>query len=254
VTFIQLTSLQHPLVKHLSKLQQQRAYRSECKQLVIEGKKLIRDVHHLIEVQSLLVTDESLIPEDIVFKTGYHVTDAIIQKITGSLSPEGIVAEITMPSTNHIESCRSLVVLDRIQDPGNVGNIIRTASAFGWDGVYCIHGTCDCWNDKVLRAARGATFHLPIQYGSWNELMELLKTNQITPYAADLGGQSIDNVDRSSHPIALVLGNEGQGLSKEVLENCKKITIPISNQMESLNVSVAGGILMYMLRDQHHDQ
>lgn len=247
-----ITSLQHQLVKHLTKLRQQRSYRKKCGRLVIEGKKLIQDIHSQVEIHAILTTDASFIPDDISYKSGYQVTDSVIEKITGSVSPEGVVAEVTMPQQHPIDHCQSLVVLDRIQDPGNVGTIIRTALAFGWEAIYCIKGTCDIWNDKVIRSARGASFQIPFQYGSWQQLLELINNAGATAYAADLGGHPINTLSRPSGPIALVLGNEGQGLSEEASKNCHKVTIPISHAIESLNVSVAGGILMYHLRGQDH--
>lgn len=248
-----IASLHHPVVKHLSKLRQQRAYRSRCKRVVVEGKKLIHDIHRIVKVKTLITADSSLVPQGISFEEGYHVTDAIIKKITGSVTPEGIVAEVVMPEENSLESCRSIVVLDRIQDPGNVGTILRTALAFGWEGVYFVDGTCDMWNDKVIRSARGATFQLPFKSGPWSDLLSYFGRAQIVPYAADLGGISIDELKVDSKNIALVMGNEGQGLSKEASEYCQKVTIPISAKMESLNVSVAAGILMYKLRDRSYE-
>ncbi|MEM1283319.1 MAG: RNA methyltransferase [Chlamydiota bacterium] len=252
MTLQSITSLQHQLVKHLTKLRQQRSYRKECGHLVVEGKKLIHDIHSQVEIHAILTTNTSFIPDKISYKSGYQVTDSIIEKITGSVSPEGIVAEITIPQQQPIDHYESLVVLDRIQDPGNVGTIIRTALAFGWKGIYCIEGTCDVWNDKVIRSARGASFQIPFQYGSWQQLLELVNNAGATVYAADLGGEAINTLSTPSGPIVLVLGNEGQGLSQEASKNCHKITIPISHAIESLNVSVAGGILMYHLRGKDH--
>lgn len=252
MTLKSITSLQHPHIKHLTKLRQQRSYRKECRLLVIEGKKLIYELHPILDINSILVSDESLLPTGISYGVGYHVTNEIIQKITGTVSPEGIVAEVKMPEEAPLDTFQSMIVLDRIQDPGNVGTIIRTALAFGWETIYCIEGTCDIWNDKVIRASRGAAFQIPFHYGSWDQLLELLHKIDATAYAADLGGQPLDTVSKPKGPVALVLGNEGQGLSEQALSGCQKVTIPINNEMESLNVSVAGGILMYYLGGQSH--
>lgn len=247
-----ITSLQHPLVKHLVKLRQQRSYRKDCQHLIIEGKKILHDIHPLIKIKHLLFTDASLLPATISCEEKYQVTDAIIEKITGSVTPEGIVAEVAMPEYPPLTDFQSMVVLDRIQDPGNLGTIIRTALAFGWEAIYCIEGTCDIWNDKVIRATRGAAFQIPFYHGSWSQLLKVVKNNHAHVFAADLGGQTIETLSLPEGPIALVLGNEGQGVSEEASTNCQKLTIPISNQMESLNVAVAGGILMYHLRGHHH--
>lgn len=251
MTFKTLTSLQHPLVKHLAKLRSQPAYRREQRRLVLEGRKLLEEMHPLLHIEALLVADESLVPERISFQAGYLVTEGIIRKITGTLSPEGIVAEVRMPPERAVAPFRSMVVLDRLQDPGNVGTLMRTALAFGWDAIFCIEGTCDLWNDKVIRASRGAPFQLPVYHGSWDKLGEILRKEGATAYAADLSGAAIESLGPRAKAIALVLGNEGRGLSEEAFSHCQTITIPIDSRMESLNVSVAGGILMYLLRGEN---
>jgi TrmH family RNA methyltransferase len=137
-------------------------------------------------------------------------------------------------------------VLDRISDPGNLGTLLRTALALGWEGAFLTPHSADPFNDKAIRASKGACFFLPLQEGSYEELEELLKENQITAYVADLKGTSLPNL-KVKHPLALILGNESLGPSAWAKQHGSAISIPMKKDVESLNVASAGAILMYEL-------
>lgn len=243
----QITSLQNPYVKHLVHLRQNGDYRYEHKSVVIEGAKMIAEVASTHVVKSLLVRDESLIPVGVKSKEVYVVDDAVMKKVSGMQSPEGLIAEIEMPPFTQLEKARFIVALDGINDPGNLGVILRTALAFGWEGIYLIGDGCDPYNEKALRAARGATFRVPMGKGSWKDFDALATRLNCKPIVADLDGEPITGTMQLSECV-LVLGNEAHGPSKEALARSSKVTIPMSGKMESLNVAVAGGILMYLLR------
>lgn len=130
------------------------------------------------------------------------------------------------------------------------------------DGIYLLPGCCDPFNEKALRAARGASFQLPIVSGNWSHLMTLktefdMKMLAGHPENNDDGSKSISLLSQeladtfAGKPLCLVLGSEGNGLSKETLENCDLVSIPMEGMFESLNVSVAGGIFLFMLRPVH---
>ncbi len=140
-----------------------------------------------------------------------------------------------------------MLALDGISDPGNLGNILRTALALGWEGVFILHEGCDPFNEKTMRAARGANFRIPIQSGTIEDLKILIQTNKLLPYVASLKGTSVTSLTPNENTI-LVLGNEAHGPSEEIVNLCQSVKIPMPGDMESLNVSVAGGILMFMLR------
>lgn len=246
MTIRTLTSLQHPLVKHLVHLRQNHDYRDDHRSVVIVGEKEVREIGAKTPVKTLFVLNESMIPEGIDAKDVYVVNEEILFKTSGMRTPEGVLAEVEMPPSNPLQGFDRIVVLDEVSDPGNLGTILRTALALGWQGAFVIDGSCDPYNDKALRAARGATFRLPIGRGSWSDLSKIIETNQLDAYAADLKGMPISEV--KSKKIALVLGNEAHGLSEHATSACKKVTIPMEGPMESLNVSVAGGILMFGLK------
>ncbi len=247
-----IQSLQNPLVKHLTKLVSHRKYRHECKSVVIEGQVLIQELHHTMRIKAIVTVDEKLIPPSCDCTDIYLVNDSILGKISGTKTPEGIIAEVEIPLFNSLEGKKWIVAFDAVQDPGNLGTLLRTALAFDWDGAFLLDGCCDPWNDKAVRAAKGATFKLPIINGTWDELKVLAKKNNCVPLAADLDGKPPENVE-CRDGILLVLGSEGQGLSKEAKEFCKKVSIPMHGEMESLNVSIAGGILMYTLKKENHE-
>ena len=173
-----------------------------------------------------------------------------------------------------------LLALDAVQDPGNLGTLLRTALACGWDGVFLLPGCTDPFGDKAVRASRGAALRVPIGRGDLSELRRVVEAKGLIMLAAepepetapgghkvdtrmdcgDVGGPGRTSTFLSDSPsVCLVLGSEGLGLSREVLEACTPVAIPMvggsgsgggganSPGMESLNVGVAGGILMFML-------
>jgi TrmH family RNA methyltransferase len=117
----------------------------------------------------------------------------------------------------------------------------------GWEGAFLVGEGCDPFNEKALRAARGATFRLPLRTGSWDELQALATENHWVPLVADLDGKAPSSFHEIKQGI-LVLSNESHGPSDAALRFCQKVSIPMSGKMESLNVAVAGGILMYALK------
>lgn len=247
MNFQHINSLQNPLVKHLTKLNNDRKYRETCQTVIIEGEILIRELCKNIPCKTILSINESLIPKGINANHIFIVNEDVLKKISGTLHPEGILAEVSLPVQDTLEKKTHLIALDGIQDPGNLGTLLRTALALGWNGAFLLDGCCDPWNDKAVRSAKGATFKLPLRSGNWEELSALVEKNQLIPLAADMCGDPIETYQNEKN-LLLVLGNESKGLSTETLKHCKKVTIPIESQMESLNVSVAGGILMYNLK------
>ncbi len=242
-----LTSVQNPLVKHLVKLRKNQKYRTQCQSVVIEGSKLIQEVCQKKPVKIILAVNEKHIPKGVCADESYTVSDAISKKVSGVLTPEGLIAEVAMPEQSSLQEAQYVIAFDGVADPGNLGTLLRTALALGWEGVFIVEGSCDPFNDKALRAAKGATFRLPYRVGSWDELKQLIDVNQLNAFAADIDGDDLSGLEIKER-VLLVLGSEAHGLSSDTKKVCKKVTIPMSGEMESLNVSVAGGILMYTIK------
>ncbi len=243
-----ITSLQHPLVKHWVKLRKNSDYRFEHKAVMIEGVKLTKEICTQYAPKQVIALDEHLVPKGVDEKAVVLVTEEILRKITGMANSEGILAEMPMPAPADLNGRKYLIALDGVSDPGNMGALLRTALALGWEGAFILEGSCDPFNEKALRASRGAVFRLPLRVGHWDELEKLITKNKLQPVAADLEGKDLKLMPSDKSGKLLVLSNEASGLSDEAIRVCEKVTIPMPGDMESLNVAVAGGILMYSLK------
>jgi RNA methyltransferase, TrmH family len=180
-------------------------------------------------------------------------TEAELEALADTEHPQGVVAVIE-PKRWSLSDIRMLtgttaVVLDGVQDPGNVGTILRTALGLGATGVIALKGTADLTNSKVIRSAMGASFHLPAVPATPEEFVAWAKLQRAEIWIAEGSGEPAERLsgpraDRS--PVALVFGNEGAGISS-VLESAatRRVAIPLAQGVESLNVAVAAGILLY---------
>lgn len=238
---MQIKSLNHPLVKHWNRLRKSATYREESGSLLLIGEKMVREfpfpIKSLISVESDLLRAEKK----------YLVTENILEKITGIRTFQGLIAEVLIPKEENIDEKDFVLILDEIQDPGNLGTLLRCALALGWDGVIATPGTVDFFNDKALRASQGAIFHLPFSYKSHEELILWLKKTKRALWIADGKGEDLKK-HRFQAPLALVLSNEGRGLSPFAKNEGQKVAIPIQNGIESLNVATAGSILLYQMK------
>ena len=167
-------------------------------------------------------------------------------------SPQGVLAIAEMPSRS-LDSVRRegkirVLVLHALQDPGNVRTILRTAAALDVDATVALPGTVDLWNAKVVRSAMGAHFHHLAFHAKAEDLFAFLEAESIPLWCADSSGNPVDTVSAPDR-LALAVGNEGGGLSSSVRERASKtVSLPIASTVESLNVAVATGILLYQLR------
>jgi TrmH family RNA methyltransferase len=167
-------------------------------------------------------------------------------------SPQGVIAIGEVPSrsldTLEIPSVCRILVLDAVQDPGNVGTILRTAAALGATATIALSGTVDLWNPKVIRSSMGAQFHHFAFDAEWADLSSFLDREKIELWAADANGEPLDKT-RAVQRLAIVVGNEGSGLSPDVRARAHRtISLPIAESVESLNVAVAAGIILHELR------
>jgi RNA methyltransferase, TrmH family len=161
--------------------------------------------------------------------------------IVVALAPQQTLAAVKPTSGSLV------LVLDAIQDPGNLGTLIRSADAFGAACVIALPGTVDYWNPKVVRAAAGSAFRVPLIHAETVEAWAWLAQHEFTVFGADMQGESVADV-RASGNVALVAGNEGSGLRRETREHVTRtIAIPMPGRAESLNVGVAAAILLYEL-------
>ncbi|HUQ18709.1 MAG TPA: RNA methyltransferase [Gemmatimonadaceae bacterium] len=180
------------------------------------------------------------------------VTEAEFRSAAETESPQGVLAIAEIPSRSLEDIAPSgpvrLLVLDAVQDPGNVGTILRTAAGLGIDATIALPGTVDLWNAKVVRSAMGAHFHHRAFHTSTEALITFLTSQSVALWASEASGQAVESVDAPER-LALAVGNEGAGLSSTLRERAEiTVSLPITDTVESLNVAVATGILLYELR------
>jgi RNA methyltransferase, TrmH family len=235
-----LSSLQHPLVKKLVKLRESRPTREEEGAVLLSGETVIQEISQTCVIKNLISTK----PLSIRAEKHHLATEEVLQKIIGHATDDLVAAEIATAPHSDLTKTQLIVVLDQIQDPGNVGTIFRTALALGWDGVFVIEGTADPYNDKALRASRGAPLRLPWCEGSWDDL----STFPHHPFVADIQGAPLAQM-KFSKPLMLVLGHETRGPSKSARQRGSLITIPMKGAMESLNVASAASIMLYHIQE-----
>ncbi len=194
--------------------------------------------------------------EELFERCGYEiVVDRTFMELTDTVNPQGVIAVAQfagLKASDIInkavkEECCRLLILENLQDPGNLGTIIRTAEAAGYSGILMNKGTADMYNPKVVRSTMGAIFRVPCAYNdTTGNIVSMCIDAGITVYGAALEGKDIreENFDRK---LAFIIGNESAGISPETKELCKKLVkIPMGGSAESLNASVAAAILMYM--------
>jgi TrmH family RNA methyltransferase len=177
-----------------------------------------------------------------------EVSDHVFGHISQTKTPQGIAAVAEMKETQSIDG-NFILLIDAVQDPGNLGTMIRTADACGVSGVVLGLDTVDIYNEKVIRATQGSLFHIPIVRRDLKDEIYRLQNNEFQIWATALqGAEQFDKIE-APEKIALLVGNEGAGVKEGLLHAADKIVkIPIYGKAESLNVSVAAGILMYYLK------
>ncbi|MEJ7420608.1 RNA methyltransferase [Staphylococcus haemolyticus] len=243
----QITSAQNSKIKNANKLKKKRD-RDKTGQALIEGIHLIEEAYQSgIVIKQLFViepnrTDEAL--KDYAEET-FEINMKVAESLSGTITPQGFFAVIEKPKYD-VTQAKQVLLIDRIQDPGNLGTLIRTSDAAGIDLIVMEKGTADPYQDKVLRASQGSVFHISV-------ITADLKTF-IADFNGPVYGTALENAQpykeiASQDIFALLLGNEGEGVNKALLnETSQNLTIPIYGKAESLNVAIAGSILLYHLK------
>ncbi len=180
-----------------------------------------------------------------------EVSEAELRTLAGTETPQGVLVAAAVPAVElrQVEPGEraAVLVLDGVQDPGNVGTLVRTAAALGAAAVISLPGTADVWNAKAVRSSAGAVFRVAVVGAAWEPAREWLRERGFVIYGADAGGRDVSGIERADR-TALVVGNEGGGLGAGVVRDADGlVAVPIRPGVDSLNVAVAAGILLFAL-------
>lgn len=260
-----ITSAANPLLKRVRSLHQ-RSGREKSGLFIIEGAKLVNEAQaRNLPIRDILVS-QSFLKEGLGACQAANISqvavveDKLFRELATTEHPEGIIAVAEIPRHSISDVVRGqaplVVVAVAIQDPGNLGTIIRTALAAGASGVVLTKGTVDPYNPKVVRAAAGSLYAMPI-VGDLpvDDAIQALKESGVSLYALDPHAEKTYWQTEMSGPVALALGSEGQGLPEAVLSQADcPVRVPMDSACESLNVAVCAGIVLYWAVKQRHEQ
>ena len=243
------------------RLLQKRKYREDTGQFVIEGLRFCQEaVSNNANIEAVLVSEDlkgsrfiDLLWEKYPTKV-LVVKDTLLQKSLMTITPQGIAAIVHRPTWDKTNILNEgiIVIVDGVQDPGNLGTILRTALGAGVKGVFCLKGTVDLFNDKTLRSTMGAIFNLPVFVeDDAQKLTKELKANNYSLIMADPQGEHFYYNYTYEDKVALILGSEGRG-PINITKADVKLKIPLNPQVESLNVAVSNGIILYEIVRQRN--
>lgn len=247
----EIQSSKNTLIKETKKLQQKK-YRQQTNSYLLEGFHLIQEAKSAnVVLKEVFISQRGLnewsewIEENL---TDYYlVSDEVLKALASQPTPQGIIAVAEMPQEDSTDYSGAWLLLDNVQDPGNVGTMIRTADAAGFAGVILGQGSADLYNPKTLRSTQGSLYHLSVKNGDLAEIIPQFQQagSPVLGTALDKEAKEYLTVEKMSD-FALVMGNEGQGMAPELLAMTdQNIYITIKGQAESLNVAIAAGILMF---------
>lgn len=252
-----IRSKENKIFKKISSLENKK-YRDKYNSYLLEGTKLVFEALETKDVELVVlrenkrkIYDQLREYEDyegrFVFMEG-----KLFDKLTRTQTSQGVFAIAKKPKFSQDDFIakaerKNIVVLDRLQDPGNIGTIIRTALAAGYGGCIVIKGSADIYSPKIVRASSNALLRLPIYLAeNEDEVLEICNKLKVVSLGADLKGCDYESLELDEKNLAIIIGNEGKGISHTLLEKTDvKVKIPMSEHIESLNAAVAAAILIY---------
>ena len=243
-----ITSTSNSLIKHIKKLQTKKSYRHECGEFIIEGVRQVFDAADMCK--TVLVSEDfsAALPD---FPCDVEtVSTHVMESVSETKNPQGILAIAAINTADEksvIKENGLYVFCDNVQDPGNLGTIIRTADAAGADGVILGEGCADLFNPKVVRSTMSSLFNLPICISEDSrKTFEYFKSKGVKIFGSTPHTDTLIYSENFTNSTMLVLGNEANGISDDLLTMCDAcVKIPMVGGAESLNVATAGAILIY---------
>ena len=244
-----ITSRQNPLMTHLRKLASSRSYRKKSGEYLCDGTKLLAEALKWgAEVKTAVFSEGVDIPPLPDGVRAVRVSEELMRSVSPMETPQGALFTVALPEVQLPEtlSGKHYLVLDGVQDPGNVGTILRTADAFDCDGVFLVNACADLYNPKTARATMGAIFRREAYTVTAEELFALLRKSGVPLYGTALRDDTIPLAEANLARAAVAIGSEGRGLSQQVLDECAKtLKIPMNPRCESLNAAIAATVVLW---------
>lgn len=246
-----IESKNNSLLKELKKLKEKK-HRTAKGQYIIEGLRFVEEAVKCDANIEYLIFTEEFYEKEQNFVHGVSedvkkiiMTKPLLEHLCSTETPQGVVAVVDMKN-NDLNEGNMVILVDKVQDPGNMGTIIRTAHAVGAAGIVMTKGTVDVYNDKVLRSTMGSIFHMPIIEDKDLSIVGDLKSQGYKLVVSSLQGQKNFFEEDLTGKVIIAVGNEGNGVSDEVYEIADiKVKIPMPGNAESLNVAIATSVMMY---------
>lgn len=243
-----ISSRKNPLLQQVKKLLSSRAERRKTGLFVADGTKLLEEaVKYWPGLQTVILTDgvEIQVPDHVRV---VRVPEDVMASISPMEAPQGALFLGRLPEQQEFVPKKGMLILDGVQDPGNIGTILRTADAMDVP-VVLLEGCADPWSWKVIRSTMGAAFRTPVVQAGWEEVLGKCREAGIPIGVTALSDRAVDIRSAKLSDMALVIGSEGRGVRKEVLENADhELIIPMNPHCESLNAAIAAAIVMWEIK------
>lgn len=247
-----ITSRTNALITRIRKLVAERKHRRREGIMVCEGPKMLAEALRWGVALDTVVweagkSQPERIPEGV---RQVEVPGEVLASVAPTQTPQGVLFLCQLPERVLPEGLtgRRYLVLDGVQDPGNVGTLWRTADAFGADGMILLPGCADPWSPKTLRATMGACFRLPVWEGELSTLLPKLEQAGLPLYATALREDTVDLREMDLRRCAVAIGSEGRGMTQAVLDaSAKTVKIPMTERCESLNAAIAGAVVLWQM-------
>lgn len=247
-----ISSLSNPQMKHIVQLQKKSRYRNEQRQFVAEGQRMVLETPEDLLVKVYISEDFAPEPEAAGWIRAHShevVSSKVFKELSQTQTPQGILAVVRMAERNlkHILKGRTFLLLETLQDPGNLGTILRTAEGAGVDGVILNRTCVDIYNPKVVRSTMGSLYRVPFVYvDDLGATIGQMKAGGIRLFAAHLRGKKNYYDADLTGRCGFIIGNEANGITDETAALATEyVRIPMAGKLESLNAAMAAGILMY---------
>lgn len=243
-----ITSRKNPLLQQVRRLLTSKKERETAGLFVADGTKLLREAVQWYDgLETVILSDgvEAALPDNVQVVT---VPQDVMASISPMETPQGALFLCRLPEKKPFVPARGMLLLDGIQDPGNLGTILRTADALEIP-VALLEGCADPYNHKTVRASMGAVFRTPVQQTTWQEAKVACLSAGIPVAVTALSDRAVDIREENLSEVNVVIGSEGQGVRKEILESAQKeLIIPMNPRCESLNAAIAASIVMWQMK------